>query len=162
MLKYISKIAIHGIENNGCFILAEQWMTEAITTAKENVNKPTAFSQSVSCCSAEVVRKMGGNMEEQTMVSGFAGGLGLSGNACGALSAAIWMKTLDWCKMHPGEKPPYFNNKSAKGILSNFKISTKSEFLCENICGKRFLTVDDHSQFVKNGGCSKLIDILAS
>jgi len=40
-------------------------------------------------CASEVVRRMGGRDEERVMVSGFAGGLGLSGNGRGALSAAI-------------------------------------------------------------------------
>ena len=38
---------------------------------------------------------MGGSEEEIAMVAGFAGGLGLSGNGCGALSAAIWKTILE-------------------------------------------------------------------
>ena len=58
-------------------------------------------------CASEVAGKMGASDEEMTMVAGFAGGIGLSGNACGALGAAIWMKTLAWCREHPGKTPPF-------------------------------------------------------
>ncbi|MFP4042312.1 MAG: hypothetical protein ACLFPH_05125 [Bacteroidales bacterium] len=36
--------------------------------------------------------------EESLMVAGFAGGIGLSGNAYGALAATIWYKMLEWGK----------------------------------------------------------------
>jgi hypothetical protein len=39
---------------------------------------------------------MGASDEEMVLVAGFAGGMGLSDNACGALGAAIWMNTLAW------------------------------------------------------------------
>ncbi|MCK7536420.1 MAG: C-GCAxxG-C-C family protein [Marinilabiliales bacterium] len=48
---------------------------------------------------------MGGTEEESIMVAGFAGGIGLSGNTCGALTAAIWYKMLEWGKNNPTEKP---------------------------------------------------------
>jgi len=78
-----------------CYKLAEKWAPEAIQSAIEGLSiKQTDLpKQSVSCAS-EVVRKMGASDEEMVMVAGFAGGLGLSGNGCGALSAAIWMTAL--------------------------------------------------------------------
>ncbi len=45
-------------------------------------------------CASEVVKRMGGTDVEMVMVAGLAGGMGMSGNACGALGAAIWMKAL--------------------------------------------------------------------
>jgi len=102
---------------------------------------------------------MGASSEEIVMVSGLAGGMGLSGHACGALGAAIWISSLDWCKKHPGESG-YLNPRS-KEILKAFNSKTDSEFLCHKISGKRFRTIGDHTEFVKNGGCGKLINILA-
>jgi hypothetical protein len=95
------------------------------------------------------------------MVAGFAGGIGLSGNACGALGAAIWINTLAWCKNHPGKSPPYFNNPDVKKTLMAFSYATDSEMLCQKICGRNFKTLNDHTEFVKKGGCDKLIDVLA-
>jgi hypothetical protein len=103
---------------------------------------------------------MGGNEEEMTMVAGFAGGLGLRGGGCGALSAAIWKKMLDWCRENPEKDPPYFNNKSAKKILKAFKAETKGEMLCSEICGQQFKTLEEHSHYLKQGGCQSLIHVL--
>jgi hypothetical protein len=93
------------------------------------------------------------------MVAGFAGGLGLSGNACGALSAAIWIKTLAGCKKHPGNAP--YPNIEANKTLETFQEFTGNEFLCDKICGRRFMTIVEHTEYIKNGGCKNLIDALA-
>ena len=44
---------------------------------------------------------MGGTPEEIQAVAGFAGGLGLSGNGCGALAAALYQKALSLAKENP-------------------------------------------------------------
>ena len=76
-------------------------------SANEELSKDNTklIGQPVSC-SCEVARKMGASDEEMVMVAGFAGGLGLSGNGCGALSAAIYLDTLAWCRKHPGKPLP--------------------------------------------------------
>ena len=112
-------------------------------------------------CASEVVKKMGATDEEAVMVAGFAGGIGLSGNACGALSATIWYKMLGWSRRNPGKTPGYFNNQDAKTILRAFYIQTDSEMLCSRICGKQFNSMDEHSEYIRGGGCGKLIDALA-
>ena len=89
MVKYLLFKARH------CYILAEKWAPEAIQSATEGLSRGQIDSPRLAIsCASEVVKKMGGSDEEMVMVAGFAGGLGLSGNACGALSAAIWMNTL--------------------------------------------------------------------
>jgi len=143
-----------------CFKMAERWAPKAIQSAIDgladmNRELPT---RSMSCAS-EVVKKMGANDEEMVMVAGFAGGLGLSGNACGALSAAIWMNSLKWSKEHL-EKSSFFN-PSAKKTLNTFNSATESEMLCHKICKRHFNGLSDHSEFIKNGGCSKLIIALS-
>jgi len=101
---------------------------------------------------------MGASDAEMVMVAGFAGGLGLSGNACGALAAAIWMKTLAWCRKHPGKS--VYPNPIAKNMLKAFYDGTENKILCHKISGQNFKTIDDHTQFIKNGGCDKLINLL--
>jgi hypothetical protein len=32
---------------------------------------------------------------------------------------------------------------------------------CKEICGKRFKTIDEHSEYIKTGGCSKILTALA-
>ena len=161
MTKFMIKTQIKGMNNSICFVLAEKWAPRAIESAKIGLTQhESEESKQVLSCASEVVKKMGGSDEEMVIVSGFAGGLGLSGNACGALSAAVWLNSLAWSKEHRGKSA--WSNRDAKKTLKRFLIETDSEILCHKICGQRFKTIDDHTAFVKNGGCRKLIDLLSS
>jgi len=97
--------------------------------------------------------------EQSAMVAGFAGGMGLSGNACGALSAAIWMKTLRGIQSDPKYKT--YPNPEAKELLEIFYKETDYEILCSDITGQNFKTIDEHTEYIENGGCEKLINVLA-
>ena len=145
---------------NRCFGLAEKWGPEAVQAAVEGLERSQGEmpSEAISCAS-ETVRKMGGSEEEASMAAGFAGGLGLSGNGCGALAAAIWMKALAWARENPG-KSPFFNPDSKK-TLEAFEKVMGPEMRCSDICGRRFETVAEHTEFLKNGGCARLIEMLA-
>ncbi|MBT8236975.1 MAG: C-GCAxxG-C-C family protein [Bacteroidia bacterium] len=152
---------IKGMENSKCMNLAEDWAPEAIQSGKDGLKEQIELTQKPVSCASEVVKRMGGSEEEQMMVSGFAGGLGLSGQACGALSAAIWMKTLNWCRKNPGKLPPYIKNKVTEKVLNTFKEINNNEMLCQMITGQHFETINDHSEFINNGGCEDLIEALA-
>jgi hypothetical protein len=162
IVKFILKALLHGgIKNSTCFNLAEKWTPEAIQTAREGLSRPqTDIVQQPINCAAEVARKMGASDEEMVMVAGFAGGMGLSGNACGALGAAIWMNTLTWLRNHPREIPPSFNQKNTARIFEAFDAATGSEILCHKIAGQNFKTIDEHTEFIRNGGCKDLINVL--
>jgi hypothetical protein len=142
-----------------CFDLANKWIPRAIKTTKKGLARNSISSEKVISCASEVVRKMGGGDEEMVMVSGFAGGLGLSGNGCGALSAAIWMKTLNWCRKNP-EKRGYAYD-GIEDIMKIFEEATQGKMLCSEISGKQFSSIDDHTEFIANGGCNGMIDLLA-
>ena len=160
-LKYMFKIIFGGMDNSVCFNLAEKWMPEALKAANESLTLKPIYSMPAMSCASEVVRRMGGTEKEIVMVSGYAGGLGLSGNACGALAAAIWMNMLKWQRQNPGKTPKYFNNPFAKKVLKAFNAETGSEMLCSKICKRSFASIDEHTDFVKQGGCNKLIEVLA-
>lgn len=153
---------IKGMDNTKCFNLAEDWAPEAIESGVEGLgHRPIELTCLPTSCASKVVKEMGGTEEEMLMAAGFAGGLGLSGNACGALSAAIWMKTLKWCRENPGKLPPYINNKVTKKILKSFKEITGGEMLCSDITGQHFETINEHSEYIHDGGCKELIEQLA-
>ncbi|UCG28984.1 MAG: C-GCAxxG-C-C family protein [Bacteroidales bacterium] len=143
-----------------CFKLAEKWAPEAIKSATEglSIHQPDPPEQATSC-SSEVVRKMGANDKEMVIVSGFAGGLGLSGSGCGALSAAIWMTILG--RIREQKYKPTLADPVTEKILMTFYEATGYEMECHKITGMRFKTVTDHTEFMKNGGCEKLINELA-
>jgi hypothetical protein len=143
-----------------CFRLVEKWAPEAFQSAAEGLSREhTDLPQQPISCASEVARRMGASDEQMVMVAGFAGGLGLSGNACGALSAAIWMNTLTWCGEHPGT--PAMENPIARTTLESFFRATDYKILCSEIAGQQFNTINDHSEFIRTSGCEKLIDALA-
>lgn len=159
-MKFILNSLPGGFTNMVCMNLAEKWAPEAIQSAKEGLShEQTDIPELPLSCASEVAKKMGGSDEEKIMVAGFAGGMGLSGNACGALGAAIWMNSLAWCRKHPGKSG--YSNPNTKEILKTFNNETGSEFICQKISGQSFKTIGDHTNFVKNGGCDKLIKMLA-
>lgn len=143
-----------------CFDLAEKWAPDAVKSAFEGLsNNETELQKDCRSCATEVAGKMGASDEEMIMVAGFAGGLGLSGAGCGALAAAIYMKSLVWCKEEIKKTP--LKNPTAKKILNLFYDTTGSKILCSDITGIHFKNMDDHTKFIENGGCSELINTLS-
>ena len=59
--------------------------------SEESIEAP---SPPVSCA-AEMARKLGMSEIQATMAAGFAGGIGLSGGACGALGTVVWLDAPD-------------------------------------------------------------------
>ncbi len=143
-----------------CFNLAANWAPKAIKTAHDGlaVKLPDNAKQAKSCAS-EVIKKMGGTDEEAVMVAGFAGGIGFTGNGCGALSAAIWKITLELVKK--GDWKYSTSNPTFDNILEKFYEASDYEMECSKICGKQFKTVEEHTEYINNGGCEKIINVLA-
>jgi len=141
-----------------CFHLAGKWGPEAIDTAHDALSSGKKASEQLVSCASEVVKKMGGTEEEMAMVAGFAGGLGLRGDGCGALAAAIWKDSLNEIKK-TGKALPFELDKNTR--LSSFYDETDYEIECSEICKRRFETIEEHTEFINNGGCAKLIDVLA-
>ncbi len=145
-----------------CFVLAEKWAPEAIQSANDglSMDRETVPGKCLSCAS-ETARKMGASDEEAATVAGLAGGIGLSGNACGALGAAVWMKTLALCRKLDNPKKMVYQNREAKQVVKAFLNETGSKILCHEICGRRFDTLDEHTDYIQNGGCEKLVNAMA-
>jgi len=142
-----------------CFKLTGKWAPEAIQAAEVGLSTdPSNHSQETISCASEVVKKMGGSKEEQAMVAGFAGGLGLSGSACGALAAVIWKTILELVKKENWKYS--ISDPVTENILKKFYETTDYTIECHEICGKRFKSIDEHSEFIKNGGCEALINQL--
>ncbi len=143
-----------------CFNLAEDWAPEAFEAAHEGLDEEfTNLPSGPLSCATEVVHRMGGNKEQMVTVAGLAGGLGLSGHGCGALSAAIWMRSMQWLEEHPNKRTS-FSNPFAKAILKAFQEKTGGELLCNKLTGRTFETIEEHAEFIRNGGCEELIEVL--
>jgi hypothetical protein len=163
LVKYMVLYLPKGLTNSVCFNVAEEWLPEAAELAKkEIVESCNCKTKEMVNCASHVVKLSGGSDEECATVAGFAGGLGLSGNACGALAAVIWFRLLSWCRDNPGKMPSYFNNKIVKKLLKSFMKETDKKMVCSTICGKKFATIEEHSEYIKSGGCENILKALAA
>ena len=146
----------------GCVRMAVRYAPEAfsaINTALSEVHIE-APSPPVSCA-AMLAQKMGVSDMHTVMAAGFAGGIGLSGGACGALGAAIWIIGMNSSKEGVGGK---VINSRIGDTMDRF-IKSKSadfKFECSEIVGRRFENVGDHAGYLHDGGCSDIIEVLAA
>ena len=124
--------------------------------AGENIEAPSAPAS----CSAMLAQKMGVSDMHAVMAAGFAGGIGLSGGACGALGAAIWIIGMNSIKEGVGKID--FMNPKAQDAINRFIKCTDFEFECSKIVGRRFEDVGDHAAYLRDGGCTKIIEALAA
>ena len=143
-----------------CYTLASKWAPLAVDNVKNTIlNGTTTENENELNCATEVVKKMEGTDEEATMVAGFAGGLGLSGNGCGALAAAIWKITLEKSKNR--EWKYTIPDPDSANLIEQFKKTTANEVLCAKICQRKFNNLQEHSEYIKNGGCKDIMNVLA-
>lgn len=145
----------------GCLRMAARYATVAfseINTAlsEKHIEAPSAPAS----CSAMLAQKMGVSDMHTVMAAGFAGGIGLCGGACGALGAAIWIIGMNGLKEGVGKIE--FQNPSALDAIDRFMKCTDDEFECSKIVGRRFENVDDHAGYLRDGGCSEIIEVLAT
>ena len=104
-----------------CFSMAARYAPAAFNEinaafSKELIETP---SSPVSC-SAMLAQKMGVSDMHAVMASGFAGGIGLSGGACGALGAAIWIIGMNTIKEDAGAisgSLKYFNQEQTIRLI---------------------------------------------
>jgi hypothetical protein len=111
-------------------------------------------------CAAVLARKMGAGDRHAVMAAGLAGGIGLSGDACGALGAAIWIDGMN--RIRRGEGKMTYKNPASLAIVEKFLEAADYRFECAEIVGRKFRDIEDHARFVRDGGCSKIIEALAA
>lgn len=124
-----------------------------------SAERPEAPSLPVSCASVLVLKK-GASERHRIMAAGLAGGIGLSGDACGALGAAIWIDGMS--RIRTGEKKITYKDPRPLAIIEAFLKASDYRFECSEIVGRTFETIDDHASFIRDGGCSRIIEALAA
>lgn len=148
----------------GCFRMAARYAPVAfdeINTAL-SVEPLPAPSGPVSCA-ALLARKMGASDLHAVMAAGFAGGIGLSGGACGALGAAIWLIVMGEIKEDLQKSfQELYENPKALAAQDRFLKSADYAFECSKIVGRKFENAADHAAYLRAGGCSKIIEALAA
>ncbi|MBI5323893.1 MAG: C_GCAxxG_C_C family protein [Ignavibacteriae bacterium] len=144
-----------------CCRMASRYAPIAFTEINNALsNGQNDFPQTPVSCSAMLAQKMGLSEMHTVMVAGFAGGIGLSGGACGALGAAIWIIGLNSFK--EGADKINFKNPKALDTIDRFLKCTGYEFECSKIVRRKFNNVSEHASYLCGGGCSEIIEALAN
>lgn len=144
-----------------CFNRAGTFAGQAFRVIDTSLDQPLeAVPDGPVSCAAEVVRRMGGTPEQQAMVAGFAGGLGLSGSGCGAVAAAIWMRGIQ--RQQDSGDPLDYTDPALLCIIDRFLADNDYELVCSALCGREFNTPAEHADFLAQGGCNERIDQLAA
>jgi hypothetical protein len=145
----------------GCFRMAASYAQVAYNESNIPISEQhsEALSNPVSC-TAMLAQKMGASELHTVMAAGLAGGIGLSGGACGALGAAIWFIVMNSGQGAGGMMG--FDHPLASVAIERFLESANHEFECYRIVGRRFENVADHAGYLQEGGCLKIIEALAA
>jgi len=122
--------------------------------------QPEPPGQGPVSCAAELARRLNATPEQACIAAGLAGGIGLCGGACGALGAAVWMLSLRHTQSTG--KPMNFKAPEGVALIECFERFTGKQFNCSEITGRRFGNVEEHSDYLEQGGCSKLLDVLCA
>ena len=144
----------------GCFRMAARYAPVAL----EEINKAYAEAQvkalsPPTSCATVLAQRMGVSEMHAAMVAGFAGGIGLSGGACGALGAATWIISMR-NRQRTGNVA--FKAPEALAAIDRFVKCTDFEFECSEIVGRQFDSISDHAAHLRAGGCSAIFQALAA
>lgn len=143
-----------------CFGMAARYAPIAFREINAALaEKPIQALSGPVSCAAVLAKKIGLSDRQVVMTAGFAGGIGLSGGACGALGAAIWILSL---KDNQEGVKIEMQNPRASAMIDKFVESSNYEFECAKIVGRRFEDVNEHACYLQAGGCQKIIEALAA
>jgi hypothetical protein len=142
----------------GCFRMAARYAPIALNEINTALSEGDVEAPGHPVgCAAMLAQRMGSSDMHTAMAAGFAGGIGLSGGACGALGAAIWLLGIE-----DGVEKVEFESPKALAAVDRFMKCTDYEFECSEIVGRKFESVSDHAEFLSDGGCSHILKVLAA
>jgi hypothetical protein len=142
-----------------CFSMAAKYAPLAFNAINSSLSREDirAVNPPISC-SAVLAQRMGASELHTVMAAGLAGGIGLSGGACGVLGAAIWISAMN----RPGDEIGLNIMESWAGeVIEDFLKSSDYTFECSEIVGGKFETIDEHASYLRAGGCAEIIKTLA-
>jgi hypothetical protein len=140
-----------------CFSMTADYARTALNEINATFSDGHLTPTSPVSCAALLAKRMGATDMQAVMAAGLAGGIGLSGGACGALGAAIWISTLKSGRTVVDLYPP-----EAMDTIDRFVECTGIKFDCSEIVGRQFSDVGDHASYLRDGGCSEVIKVLAN
>jgi hypothetical protein len=144
-----------------CFAMAGRWSRLA-STVLDDALASGHFEEADApvSCTAELARKLGATECQVVMAAGLAGGIGLSGGACGAMAVVLWLTALKIGETEDGG--PDYNDARLQDLVERFLEYSDYRFACSEIVGRTFEDTADHSSHLGCGGCAKILDALAA
>ena len=159
------RFLIKSAPTGSCFGMAARCAKTAFSEINTAIPAGTCSGKHIeslpapTSCSAMLAQKMGASDMHTIMAAGFAGGIGLSGGACGALGAAIWLIGMDL--LRKGDKFA-FQAPHAVDVIGKFTKCTNHEFECSKIVGRKFEGIQDHASYLRDGGCAEILGTLTA
>jgi hypothetical protein len=144
----------------GCVRIIASYTPEVFNEIDSTLSEDIEALAPPVSCAAMLAKKMGASDEHAVMAAGFAGGIGFSGGACGALGAAIWLAALNSSEEWVMELGSV--NSEGQEVIDRFVEASDCEFECSEIVGRKFEDISDHAAYMRDGGCSELIEALAA
>jgi len=162
-----------------CGRLFMKWANHADTLIDEVLSEFEMRDPSPSYvnCSTETFKRIASKEEiarsGSTYVAGLAGGVGLKGRSCAALTVGILVLT----QRHYAARRNQRQDSRFMGTLHEFGFASfrkrparlleefKREFgsdLCSEIVGHPFTNPNDHASFIAEGGCHEIISFIES
>jgi hypothetical protein len=161
-----------------CGRLHLKWAPQAhrlIDNALKDFAKRGPAGSCVNCAVQTLCRldsSVGLKVGDSVLVAGFAGGIGLVGNVCGALAAGVFAMAVGHQLARERDKRDSrlrgtleeLIGANYRGPLTRLRLEFLKQFgseLCVDIVGRRFQDAADHSGFVERGGCENVMMFVA-
>ena len=160
-----------------CGRLLMKWANRADSVIDQALSEFEGCDPSPSCtnCAVETFERIAKDDElarsRSTYVAGLAGGVGLLGRGCAALTVGILVLTLRHYAVRRSRRRDSrflgslhefglarFRRRPAR-LLEEFEREFGSD-LCNDIVGRAFTSPSDHASFIAEGGCSEVIDFV--
>ncbi|MDP6832387.1 MAG: C-GCAxxG-C-C family protein [Alphaproteobacteria bacterium] len=163
-----------------CGRKALAWTSQAsaaIDTALSEFDPDSVVKPCANCaveCLRWVALPAGVQADDRFVVAGLAGGLGLRGDVCAAISVGVFALSLQYYADRPGARRDgmlraaiqelnlidYGLRRQPQQMLGDFAARFGS-LRCEDITGRNFENIDDHTLYVTGGGCRDVIEFTA-
>lgn len=143
-----------------CFRMAGEFAPVALAEIEAALAVPVETPPAPVSCAAETARRMGASDLHVVMAASLAGGVGLSGSACGALATAAWLTDLD--DRRRGDAPVGFKSATIPALIERYFGCTEGRFSCAEVVGRLFESLSDHAAYLREGGCAGVIATVAA
>ncbi|MFV1976337.1 MAG: C-GCAxxG-C-C family (seleno)protein [Candidatus Scalindua sp.] len=161
-----------------CSHLHLNWAPQAQQLIDKSLVEYKDCKQAGSCANCavrtlrELVPTVGMKAGDSVLVAGFAGGVGLCGNVCGALAAGVFAMSVGH---QLGRKQKKRDSRirgsleelfgaNYRGTATRLRLAFVQQFgseLCSDIIGRHFQDAGDHSMFMEQGRCDNVTKFVA-